>query len=248
MKRMRLTFPGLLLLVGVMVVVHGCGNVPGDTGEPNGGSGGGVLDSDGDGFSDDEEINGTPGTDPFDPTDNPNNVRDTDGDGCSDYDELNFDGFCDGDPNTPVSGTCDVAYYNSDFGYGFDLPSQAFSTPSVPLSLFDASWGLVLDSTPFVFQTSVADAESYTLMAFVDAWVRDRESLGAEFLVKKGVVLANGDAAYLDVYEMDLDTFYEVRTRQDDTLYQLWVIVTSDDLTDAIDAWLTDIVLSVCVD
>lgn len=60
-----------------------------------------VLDSDGDGFSDDDEINFTPGTDPFDATDNPNNVRDTDGDGCSDYDELTFDGFCDNDPNTP---------------------------------------------------------------------------------------------------------------------------------------------------
>ncbi|UCC32371.1 MAG: hypothetical protein JSU86_08830 [Phycisphaerales bacterium] len=44
---------------------------------------------------------GTPGTDPFYPTDNPANVRDTDGDGCSDFDELNFDGFCDNDPNTP---------------------------------------------------------------------------------------------------------------------------------------------------
>jgi len=59
------------------------------------------VDSDGDGFSDDMEINSTPGTDPFDPTDNPNNVRDTDGDGCSDYDELNFLNFCDNDPNTP---------------------------------------------------------------------------------------------------------------------------------------------------
>lgn len=81
----------LPVLVGVLVAAQGCGNVPGSI----------ILDSDGDGFSDDEEINFIPGTDPFDPTDNPNNVRDTDGDGCSDYDELNFDGFCDGDPDTP---------------------------------------------------------------------------------------------------------------------------------------------------
>ncbi len=59
------------------------------------------LDSDGDGFTDDDEINSIPGTDPFDATDNPINVRDTDDDGCSDYDELNFDGFCDNDPATP---------------------------------------------------------------------------------------------------------------------------------------------------
>ncbi len=65
------------------------------------GGNGGFVDSDSDGFSDDEEINGIPGTDPFDPTDNPNNVRDTDGDGCSDFDELNFAGFCNNDPNVP---------------------------------------------------------------------------------------------------------------------------------------------------
>jgi len=57
------------------------------------------LDSDGDGFSDLEETNGSPGTDPFDPTDNPDNVRDSDGDGCSDHDELTL-GLCDGDPHT----------------------------------------------------------------------------------------------------------------------------------------------------
>ena len=61
-----------------------------------------IVDSDGDGFSDDVEINGTPGTDPDDPTDNPNNVRDIDADGCSDYDEINFENFCDNDPNTPI--------------------------------------------------------------------------------------------------------------------------------------------------
>ncbi len=61
----------------------------------------GPRDSDGDGFSDHEEINGIPGTDPLDPTDNPDNVRDSDGDGCSDFDETNFLGFCDGNPNTP---------------------------------------------------------------------------------------------------------------------------------------------------
>ena len=59
-----------------------------------------VIDSDGDGFSDTQETIGEIGTDPFDPTDNPNDVRDTDNDGCSDYDEINFQGFCDGDPLT----------------------------------------------------------------------------------------------------------------------------------------------------
>ncbi len=60
------------------------------------------IDSDRDGFSDSEEINGVPGTDPFDASDNPDNVRDSDADGCSDFDELNISEFCDNNPNTPL--------------------------------------------------------------------------------------------------------------------------------------------------
>lgn len=69
----------------------------------------GGVDTDGDGFTDAQEINGVPGTDPNDPTDNPNQVRDTDGDGCSDYDETHFADFCDNNPNTPTNSGETVA-------------------------------------------------------------------------------------------------------------------------------------------
>lgn len=58
------------------------------------------TDTDGDGFTDFDERNGTPGSNPADPNDTPNNPIDSDGDGCSDFDEQNFTGFCDGNPNT----------------------------------------------------------------------------------------------------------------------------------------------------
>ena len=94
----------LLTTALLVIVATGCGNTPTDLTGPGGGTlGGTVLDSDGDGFSDDVENNSNPGTDPFDPSDNPNNVRDTDGDGCSDYDELTLVGFCDNDPNTQTT-------------------------------------------------------------------------------------------------------------------------------------------------
>ncbi len=60
----------------------------------------GDVDSDGDGFSDEEETTSFPGSDPNNPNDTPDNPIDTDGDGCSDFDETNFVGFCDGNPNT----------------------------------------------------------------------------------------------------------------------------------------------------
>lgn len=56
-------------------------------------------DSDFDGFSDETEIYGVPGSDPFDASDTPLYPRDSDGDGCSDYDEREWD-FCDGNPFT----------------------------------------------------------------------------------------------------------------------------------------------------
>ena len=101
-----------------------------------------IVDSDGDGFSDDDETNFIPGTDPFDPTDNPDNVRDSDGDGCSDYDELTLDGFCDNDPNTPViddtlacSPICiSTDYCDSDCDGWFDLVELGGGTdPCDPL-------------------------------------------------------------------------------------------------------------------
>ncbi len=58
------------------------------------------TDTDGDGFTDFFERNSTPGSDPANPNDTPNNPIDTDGDGCSDFDERTFDNFCDNDPNT----------------------------------------------------------------------------------------------------------------------------------------------------
>ena len=67
----------------------------------------GQIDSDGDGFSDEDETSFVPRTNPFDPSDNPNNIRDADGDSCSDYDESNFAGFCDNDPNTPIDSDGD---------------------------------------------------------------------------------------------------------------------------------------------
>lgn len=60
------------------------------------------VDSDRDGFTDEEEINNDPPTDPNDSLDTPFNVVDSDGDGCSDYGEVKF-GHCDGDPSTPVA-------------------------------------------------------------------------------------------------------------------------------------------------
>ena len=96
MRRQLVTIP---LLV---VILSGCGITitPTEQVAPDDGASGHPLDSDGDGFSDEIELNGFRPTDPFDVTDSPGNIRDADGDGCSDFSEANFTLYCDGDPNS----------------------------------------------------------------------------------------------------------------------------------------------------
>ncbi len=86
-----------LLTLGIvsMLSITGCPPSGMDLGLVNDGT-----DTDGDGTTDFDERNATPGTNPADPNDTPANPIDSDGDGCSDFDEQTFAGFCDGDPNT----------------------------------------------------------------------------------------------------------------------------------------------------
>ena len=268
---------GLVVLVGALVVAPGCDSVPSDTildtgtvdgngdGDPDDGGindipdtdGDGtddsvVLDSDGDGFPDDAEINGVPGTDPFDATDNPNNVRDTDGDGCSDYDELNFLNFCDNDPNTPTSGTCDVAYYNSDFGYGFDLPLGADlqNFDDQEAMLFNATWSSNIGPDDVQLVTFVADLQAVgpiSVSDFVEESNSSRKADGDVFVTEMPTTLSNGDAGYLSVFVHESVVFYEVTTIKHSQAYTVWGLEVEDELIESTDALLTDIVLSLCV-
>ncbi len=279
MQRLLITIPLIVLML------PGCGNTPTDLTGPGDGTLGGtvvdsdvdtddggindipdtdedgtedsvVLDSDGDGFSDDLENGSNPGTDPFDPTDNPNNVRDTDGDGCSDYDELTLDGSCDNDPNTPTSGTCDVAYYNSDFDYGFDLPplailrEESYDTPGFP---FTAWWTLDFSGSVIGFFDHVQEVHPSVvldvLVADISEIERDR---GSEILVELPIILSSGDPAYLLIFvgppSPDLWTSYIVYTRIDDNLVS-WASaqMRSDEVTESADLLMREVVLSLCV-
>lgn len=250
MQRLLITIPILV------VMLSGCGNKPTDlTGPGDGTLDSTVLDSDGDGFSDDAEVSGVPGTDPFDATDNPNNVRDTDGDGCSDYDELTLDGSCDNDPNTPVSGTCDVAYYNSEFSYGFDLPLGAdLNITDIPNTLFAAGWTVdrghdIVQISPFVqFMQGI----SVSLSDLVDELNSLRADAGAVFLADLLITLSNGDAGNLSIYmDPTMDPIgvitYSVMTIKHGRNYTVLAIVI-DDLAHSTDAVLTEVVSSLCVD
>lgn len=253
MQRLLITIP---LLV---VMLPGCGNTPTDlTGPGDGTLGSTVVDSDGDGFSDDVENNSNPGTDPFDATDNPNNVRDSDGDGCSDYDELNSDGFCDNDPNSPVSGPCDVRFYNSDFGYGFDLPIGADLTnlDDKQNFLFNASWALDAGPDTVHIHTLVQDlsgTEPVSLADFVELLYSSEKDNGYVFLTETPITLSNGDTGSLSIIVAGGESaipvvMYRVITiKHGGRTYVVSGTEAEEYLTASTDALLTDIVLSLCV-
>jgi hypothetical protein len=245
-----LTSVALVLLVGVLVVGQGCGSttLPGTIID-----GGGPLDSDGDGFSDADEISSTPGTDPFDPTDNPNNVRDSDGDGCSDYDELNFPGFCDNDPNTRAN-TCDTNFYLAEFTYGFDLPSTAELAASNVHgdAAYDAQWSVDYGAGGIWFQTAVEDVD-VDLQGYGDDWALGRQERGATLTQAGLITLDNGDSAYLVMYTMPTDGIgtviqFDAFVSKHQRLYMLMTFVAGVDYTEVSLPLMEQAVYSLCVD
>jgi len=212
-----------------------------------------IIDSDGDGFSDDDEVNFTPGTDPDDPTDNPTNVRDSDADGCSDFDELNFENFCDNDPNT-LSATCETTFYNADYNYGFDLPSTArLVTSNVHAnSAFDAQWQVDYALGGIWFQTGVQEV-AVDLQAYGENWASEKQANGADILYAGLVALVNGDPGYSVTYttswELPGSVFQtDVFVSKHQRLYMAMTYVASVDYTDAAGALIDQAALSVCVD
>jgi len=146
------------------------------------------VDSDGDGFSDELEINSTPGTDPFDPTDNPNNVRNSDGDACSDYDELHFPNFCDNDPYTPP---CPFVLDDGE-GFAVTIPCGFVPVDESVLPIPGAS-----------YQSLYANA-SYLIMVAVFPTTQGAGSLPDDFgtfQLNGPVVTATGDFVLSENYQ-----------------------------------------------
>ena len=156
------------------------------------------MDSDGDGFSDDVEINSTPGTDPNDPTDNPSNVRDTDADGCSDYDERNFEGFCDNDPNTPAT-SCETTYYSPDLRFGFDLPPNAElrdATDNEGGIIFNRYWVFLFEGQVLAVRVYIVEEPPQSLADWVALGLAVDEASGYTLIDAFPFVFDDGTEAY----------------------------------------------------
>jgi len=188
---------------------------------------------------------------------------DSDGDGCSDFDELNFPNFCDNDPYTPDNSAraCDGlsigAFYNDEFGYGFELPRLADLTGYDDSQgfLFTADWSITVGVAYITLHTFVNQTlESFGLD---DATVLNQEVSNlysnASFIVysQDQVTVGGGRPGYLTVFgavERPDVISYQLLTVHDLRLYDLQAVISDSYLNDTTEAVITDTLLSLCVD
>jgi hypothetical protein len=217
---------------------------------PNGNLNETLVDSDGDGFSDDVEINGTPGTDPNDPTDNPNNVRDSDGDGCSDYDELTRPNSCDNDPNTPLT-VCDTTYYNAEYRYGFDLPTDSIDGGDEDKGmLFSHHWTHTISGNVLVLiGTWVNDDPLQSLEGWVNGENQLEEASGSKIEDAFPYSLGDGRDGYLTVLIQNTGLVaYRLDSNKGRLVYTVLALIDGADYTDYAHNFIMSVLDSLCIE
>lgn len=153
-----------------------------------------------------------------------------------------------------VVGTCNTTYYNSDFGFGFDLPSLATLERFDDQQdfLFSAGWFFGSDMT---FSAFVQDLPESTASFGVDAfavWIeRARVALagtGQSIIVDTETTLANGDLGHIliSTFQGILGS-YQVFTVKQNMSFNVSASVGLP-VSESDDALLTEVVLSLCVD
>lgn len=179
----------------------------------------------------------------------------------------------------PVDGTnpadssnvvvaCNTAYYNSDFGFGFDLPLTATfrDQGSDPAFLFDAWWFLQTPGVEAAIKTNVAEFpdslagldDEAKLLSWADSHYESYSaSPNTEFFMDTSGTLSNGDLGYMVMMFTDVNSvygaenrivLYEVATVKYNRIYWLRGFTFEDVFTDTTHEVLSDMVASLCVD
>ena len=166
-------------------------------------------------------------------------------------------GFSDTEPGDQSGSdsdyTCDVSYYDSEFGYGFELPGFARLDryDDDATSLVNAYWVTSVGAPTMFFTTRVTEApELTTLLEFVDISNRYFEDADGtiEFLVEREITQANGDPAFLSIFNWPPYVFYDVLAMAHGLLYKVGVFIPLESFTTLADGIAADTVVTLCVD
>jgi hypothetical protein len=166
----------------------------------------------------------------------------------------------------PIDGTdplnvvvpCNTAYYNSQFGFGFDLPSTAVlesqgSDP--PLFAFDADWSVAYSDANVSFLVFVqgpigfASTDPAAMLAEWADVIRGELQADHSIIADNGVTLPNGDAGHLFITvrtDIPVSSYYAF-TVKDSVVFTLFA-TTVQPVSLPVDFFIIDTVFSLCVD
>ena len=159
-----------------------------------------------------------------------------------------------GGDGTQFSGTtdaaCAVSLYNADFAFGFDLPADAelnrFDNEQDSLLLL---WTVTVDGVLINITARVREETSgATLADLVQSADDDILFAGGDLLLEEAVTLDNGGEAFHTIVSFEGLTTSRVQALTSGGLHTVEAIIATDSRTDALDAYISAIVLSLCVD
>ncbi len=157
------------------------------------------------------------------------------------------------DNPTEFSGIegCATSFSDSDFNYGFDLPSDAtlVRTKNESDSLTNSLWTITTDSGALVnIITRVqAVSDGVTLGSLVSAANDNSLSAGADLLTEEEVALSNNGAGFETMIRFDGLTTFRAQSLSDSQLYTVEAVIEDSARTTASDDLLSAMVLSLCV-
>ncbi len=152
-----------------------------------------------------------------------------------------------------VVGTCNTAYYNSDFRFGFDLPPNAESgetTSNEGNIVFRSDWSFMFEGRILSVQVLIAEDPGVPLADWVALSIETFVTiLGEQLLEVFPFTLADGTNAYFYSVISSLGlTIYKVDVIANGYAYRLATLFPDSVPTDAANAYMITILDSLCVD
>jgi hypothetical protein len=167
----------------------------------------------------------------------------------------------DSDSNTSTgscSGLSVRAFYNDEYGYGFELPLLSYleGYDDLPTFLFNADWRVAVGSTEFGLHTQVHQLPDVGLTddtAVLDAFTAQLYASDDDhdFVSQDRYTLADGRMAYLTVFsftEFPTVVTYEFLTVRTNLLFRVSAAIRVSEVNPVTDAVIMDTLSTVCLD
>jgi hypothetical protein len=146
---------------------------------------------------------------------------------------------------------CATAYFDNEFNYGFDLPADAelIRTKNESNSLTNSLWTITESGALINIITRVQAASQHASLATVVSFANDLSvSAGADLISEEEVTLSNGGEGFQIIIRFDGLTAFRVQALSDARLFHVEAVVEESARTADMDAVLSEIVLSLCIE